>query len=250
LLNAVSFAVAATIIWLRVPDPPIEPVQHDHGGWRAVLRDRPVMKMAVANTVAVITVLIAALTMPIYVVDDLELPAWLPGLLFVTTTVVLAGGQSLGLRWVTGWRRTRIYVLATCFWVAGAVVFALAQIIPGRVLIVYMFVATVVTIGGDLFHAPQTNGLPSALAPAALRGRYLALFSLSWGIGRTVAPGIVSGLLALGPTWPWAGMILMALLAAGIALHTERELDPERQRMPRAVRYVETHEEELVEQPA
>lgn len=250
LLNAASFAVAATIIWLRVPDPPTEPAPHDHGGWRAVLRDRPVMKMAVANTVAVITVLIAALTMPIYVVDDLALPAWLPGFLFVTTTVVLAGGQSLGLRWVTGWRRTRVYVLATCFWVAGAVVFALAQVVPGRVLIAYMFFATVVTIGGDLFHAPQTNGLPSALAPAALRGRYLALFSLSWGIGRTVAPGIVSGLLSLGPTWPWAGMILMALLAAGIALHTERELDPERQRMARPVRLLETAEEELAEQPA
>ena len=50
----------------------------------------------------------------------------------------------------------------------------------------------------------------SALAPAALRGRYLALFSMSWGIGRTVAPGISSGLLSLGPVLPWLGMILAA----------------------------------------
>ena len=151
------------------------------------------MKMAVANTIAVITVLIAALTMPIYVVENLGLPEWLPGLLFVATTIVLAFGQSIALRGVVGWRRTRIYLLAACFWVDGAVVFALAQIVPRGFLIAYMFFAIVVAIGGDLFHAPQTNGLPSALAPAALRGRYLALFSLSWGIGRTVAPSIVSG---------------------------------------------------------
>ena len=54
-----------------------------------MLRDRPVMKMAVANTIAVITVLIAALTMPIYVVENLGLPEWLPGLLFVIDWLVL-----------------------------------------------------------------------------------------------------------------------------------------------------------------
>jgi MFS family permease len=247
LLNACSFALAATIIWLRVPSPPLEPVHHDHGGWKAVLRDRPVMKLAVANTVAVMTVLIGGLAMPIYVVDELDLPAWLPGLLFVATTIVLAGGQSIGLRIVTGWLRTRVYLLATAIWVVGAAVFAFAQVIPRELLIPYMFFAIVVTIGGDLFHAPQTNGLPSALAPPALRGRYLALFSLSWGVGRTVAPGIVSGLLWLGPTWPWVGMVVMAGLAAAIALHTERELDPERQRMARSIRLDEPVADDLIE---
>jgi MFS family permease len=247
LLNAITFAIAATIIYLRVPSPAVEPVQHDHGGWRAVMRDRPVMKMAVANTVAVMTVLIGGLAMPVYVVDDLDLPAWLPGLLFVATTIVLAFGQSLGLRAVTGWLRTRVYLLAAAIWVIGAIVFAFAQVVPRSLLIPYMFFATVVTIGGDLFHAPQTNGLPSALAPVALRGRYLALFSLSWGIGRTIAPSIVSGLLWLGPTWPWVGMALMACFAAAVALHTERELDPDRQRMPRTHRLEEVVEDDLLE---
>jgi MFS family permease len=247
LLNACTFAIAAIIIYLRVPSPEVEPIHHDHGGWRAVVRDRPVMKMAVANTVAVMTVLIGGLAMPIYVVDDLDLPAWLPGLLFVATTIVLAFGQSLGLRVVTGWLRTRVYLLAAAIWVVGAIVFAFAQIVPRSLLIPYMFFAIVVTIGGDLFHAPQTNGLPSALAPAALRGRYLALFSLSWGIGRTIAPSIVSGLLWLGPTWPWVGMVLMACFAAAIALHTERELDPDRQRMPRTSRLDDVIEDDLLE---
>jgi hypothetical protein len=111
-----------------------------------------------------------------------------------------------------------------------------------------MFFATVVIIGGDVFHAPQTNGLPTALAPAALRGRYLALFSLSWGIGRTVAPGISTGLLWLGPTWPWVGVVLMALLMAAITLNAERELDPARQRMPRAV-YVHDTVDDTVGEP-
>jgi MFS family permease len=191
------------------------------------------MKMALANTAACLTILIAALTMPIYAVDDLDLPAWLPGLLFVNTTVVLTLGQSLALRYMSGWRRTRIFVLAAAIWIAGAMTFALAQVMPEGILIAFMFFAVTVTIFGDLFHAPQTNGLPSAMAPVALRGRYLALFSLSWGIARTIAPGIVSALHALGPTWPWVGMVLMAIVMMGITINAERDLDVDRQRMPR-----------------
>jgi MFS family permease len=231
--NAASFGIATFIIWSRVPSPPVEPIHHDHGGWRAVVRDRPVMKMALANTAACLTILIAALTMPIYAVDDLDLPAWLPGLLFVNTTVVLTLGQSLALRYMSGWRRTRIFVLAAAIWFAGAMTFALAQVVPKGMLIAFMFFAVTVTIFGDLFHAPQTNGLPSAMAPVALRGRYLALFSLSWGIARTIAPGIVSALHALGPTWPWVGMVLMAIVMMGITINAERDLDVDRQRMPR-----------------
>jgi MFS family permease len=233
--NAVSFLIAAAIIWARVPSPPVEPIHHDHGGWRAVLSDRPVMKMWGANTVAVIAVLIAAIAMPIYVVDHLDLPAWLPGLLFVNTTVVLAGGQSIALRYMAGWRRTRIFALAGAIWVIGGIVFALAQVMPDRILIAYMFLATTVTIFGDLFHAPQVNGLAAALAPPALRGRYLALFSLSWGIGRTIGPGAVSALFLLGPSWPWIGMAVAAVVMVLIALHAERDLPLERQRMPRPV---------------
>jgi MFS family permease len=156
--------------------------------------------------------------------------------LFAVSTVVLASGQAFALNIVAGWRRTRVYTLAAAIWVMGAVVWALAQVVPNSWLLGYAFVAVVVMTGGDLFHAPQTNGLPSALAPPALRGRYLAMFSFSWGFARTVSPGIVAALLWLGPTWPWVGVVLFCGAMAGIALTVEREIDPARQLMPRRVR--------------
>jgi len=65
------------------------------------------------------------------------------------------------------------------------------------------------------------------------------LFSLSWGIGRTVAPAIIAALLWLGPTWPWIGLMAATVLAAAMALRTDGQLSPERQRMPGSVRYHE-----------
>jgi MFS family permease len=235
-INGASFAVAAVLIWFRVPAPEVVPHEGDHGGWKAVFRDRPVIKMAVANTVAATAIQTGFLTMPIYVVDHLDLADWTPGILFAVSTVVLASGQAFALNIVAGWRRTRVYTLAAAIWVVGAVVWALAQVVPNSWLLGYAFVAVVVMTGGDLFHAPQTNGLPSALAPPALRGRYLAMFSFSWGFARTVSPGIVAALLWLGPTWPWVGVVLFCGAMAGIALTVEREIDPARQLMPRRVR--------------
>jgi MFS family permease len=237
-VNAISFAVAAYMIYTRVPSPP--PVHHegDHGGWKAVFRDRPVIKMAVSNTVAACAIMTGFLAMPVYIVDDLDLHQWVPGILFAVSTAMLAMGQVFALNFVSGWRRTRVYVLAASIWSIGAVIWALAQVIPTGLLLIYVFLAMIFMTGGDLFHANQTNGLPSALAPAALRGRYLAMFSFSWGAARTVAPGIVAALLWIGPTFPWVGVVVFCGLMAAIALNAEKEIEPERQRMPRRARTI------------
>lgn len=50
------------------------------------------------------------------------------------------------------------------------------------------------------------NALVVAAAPTALRGRYLAVYQLSWALGRAAAPGALSWLLAIGPGWPWAAL--------------------------------------------
>ncbi|HRA48604.1 MAG TPA: MFS transporter, partial [Thermomicrobiales bacterium] len=205
-INGLSFALAAVLIWIRVPSPPAMHHESDHGGWRAVFRDRPVMKMALANTMAACGIMTGFLAWPVYVVDHLHLGEWVPGIMFAISTVVLASGQAIGLSIVSGWRRTRVYILAAIIWSVGAIFFALAQIVPTGALLIYVFFAVIVMTGGDVFQAPQTNGLPSALAPPALRGRYLAMFSFSWGLARTIAPEVVAALLWVGPTALWLGV--------------------------------------------
>jgi MFS family permease len=235
-VNAFTFLVAALILQFRVPRPVVETHEGAHGGWKAVLRDKPVMNMAVANTLAAAAIMSGFLAMPVYVVDHLDLDDWVPGLLFTAWTLVLAIGQGPGLRLVAGWRRTRVYALAGSIWIAGAIAFSIAQVLPTSLVLPYLFLAVVITVGGDVFQAPQNNGFPSAMAPPALRGRYLAMFSFSWGFARAIGPGLIAGLFALGTTGPWIGMMILAAGMIVMALRAEKMLDPDRQRMPRSFR--------------
>ena len=76
------------------------------------------------------------------------------------------------------------------------------------------------------------GGAPTALAPDALRGRYLALFSLVWTIAGIASPTMVSLLLSINGVMLWVGMGAAALATAAVAFYSERVIDPDVQRMP------------------
>jgi MFS family permease len=230
--NVCTFAIAATIILIRVPRVRLSMSTREHGGWMAVIRDRRIMLLAAAHGFGVLTILIVFQGLPLYVVDELGLPGWVPGLLLGVNTAILAGGQSFGLRIVSGWRRTRIYVLCAAIWLVGAVLFAFGEFVPAGIVIPYLFLAMIIASGGEVFHLPQNGGAPTALAPEALRGRYLALFSLVWSVAGIASPTLVSVLLSINGILLWVGMAGAAVITALIALSSEPIIDPNVQRMP------------------
>jgi MFS family permease len=238
--NVITFVIAGTLIFLRSPNPTSRVVAaKDSGGWMAVVRDRAIMQLAAAHGFGVLAILIVFQGLPLYVIDQLGLPGWVPGILLFVNTVMLATGQSLGLRLVAGWRRTRVYVLAATIWVGGATLFGIGDIVPRSVLIPYMIVTVALASGGEILHYPLNGSVPTALAPEALRGRYLALFSLVWSAAGIVSPSLVSALVSVGGAWLWVGMGSAAALAGMIALWSERVVDPEIQRTaPRQARAV------------
>lgn len=67
----------------------------------------------------------------------------------------------------------------------------------------------------ELIHDPASNALASEAGPDALRGRYLAIFQLSWSSANILAPGLFTLLFTVHPVFPWlvmAGLILSASL--------------------------------------
>ena len=64
---------------------------------------------------------------------------------------------------------------------------------------------------GECFHTTALMPLVADLAPAALRGRYMAAIGLSWWLGLALAPTLGTQLLSVSP--PAA-----LLAAAGVAL--------------------------------
>lgn len=229
--NVVTFIIAGVLIFLRAPNPRAQVVAaKESGGWSAVVRDRAIMQLALAHGLGVLAILIVFQGLPLYVIDILDLPGWVPGILLFVNTVILATCQSVGLRLVSGWLRTRVYVLASVIWVVGATLFAISDIIPHWMVIPYLVLAMILSSGGEVFHFPLNGSVPTALAPEALRGRYLALFSIVWSAAGIVSPTLVSGLISFGGSWVWAGMAFSAILAAGVAMWSEQIIPQEQQR--------------------
>ncbi len=73
----------------------------------------------------------------------------------------------------------------------------------------------VVLTVGELMVMPTSSAFVADLAPADMRGRYMSFFSLSQGVGRTIAP-LLGGLLNdnIGPKAIWYGGGLIGLASA------------------------------------
>lgn len=64
------------------------------------------------------------------------------------------------------------------------------------------------------------------MAPEHLRGRYLAVYQLSWTFGQTVAPALLTLLLTQAPWLPWLFLVALSLAAAPAVLLLERLTRP------------------------
>jgi hypothetical protein len=88
---------------------------------------------------------------------------------------------------------------------------------------------------GECLYSAIVVPTVAAIAPDALRGRYLAVMGFSWQAGFTVGPAIGASLLTMGPlALPIACAGLCAAALVG-ALATERGLPAEHLRTPRVI---------------
>jgi MFS family permease len=222
-VDAASFLVAAVLLlFLRAPRH--TPVPAGAGGYRALLADRPYLGLIATNTVFALCSMFISLALPVYVLDGLDAPPWIVGPLLAGNMILLALGQTTAVRIVRPLTRTRALALAGALWAVWATASALAVRVPTAILVPYLVVCTLCFTAAELVHAPVSMALASEAAPAALRGRYLAVFQYSFAIATVVAPGFFSVLFARAPALPWFALAALALLGAAAALLLERRL--------------------------
>jgi MFS family permease len=114
------------------------------------------------------------------------------------------------LLWATSW--LIVLVAGAAFEaMAAAVVLAGAGIVFGL---------------GECFQGPTQGALVADLAPPRLRGRYMALSTISWEIGFVVGPAIGGFVLQREPLALWPLAAFVCLLAGAGALTLERGIPP------------------------
>jgi MFS family permease len=194
------------------------------GGYRAVVRDRAFVHLALTN-VAIIAVGWGVFTwlVPPYAENDLGVSAQLIGLLLLANAATVAVAQLPIAKLAEGRRRVVMMALAAWMFVGACLLVVAAG--AGTDLVYAALLAAAILVGiGECFHTTVLMPLVADLAPAGLRGRYMASMGLSWWIGLAIAPAFGAQLLSVSPAAAFLAAAVVALVAGASALTLERGL--------------------------
>jgi MFS family permease len=207
--DAVSFLACAALLATLVRPATRAPAERTGRGG-SVLTDRRFLALIGMTGLLGLSVDFFLTGTPVYVLDRLHGPPWLAGTAVAVLTVLTSTGATVALRLTRRLRRTTAIALGAGLVVLWCVVSAAAALVTGPVL---PLVGTVTLAVGMLVGGPRTNAMAVAMAPAHVRGRYLAAFQYAFTTAGVLAPAVVA-LFAVGVWLPWLLVGVAAALAA------------------------------------
>jgi MFS family permease len=183
-------------------------------GYRFVVRDFAFMAFIVASIMMLIVYQQAYGALSVFMRDmhgfNTQLYAGLMSASAITVVLFQFGVS----RWLRGRPPFLMMAFGTLFYMVGFTMF-------GLVSPYLLFIAAIVVITmGEMIVVPVSQGLAANFAPEAMRGRYMAVFGLSWAIPSTIGPGAAGYIMDnFNPNLVWyIGGILCAVSALGYYL--------------------------------
>lgn len=224
--DAVSYLAAACFLVWRASDvrQTVSGPQPRGRGYARVLRDRPYLGFVACNVLLGVCSMMLPVGLPIYVRERLGVPAWVLGSLFTLETVAVVTCQTVAVRALEKVGRARRIALTGFLWCLWALLVALALALPAPLLGPYLLVVTCFYALAVLIHEPTANGLASQTGPPALRGRYVAVFELSWCMVFLIAPAFFTLLFTWRAAAPWLTVAFLALAGGLGTLALEQPL--------------------------
>ncbi|MEP0804881.1 MAG: MFS transporter [Chloroflexota bacterium] len=231
-IDAVISCVVAVIIFRTIPETKPEPHAHAAGeslwqtvlGYRVVLKDLAFMAFMTAGILMMVVYQQMYSTLSVYLRDNHGTTPSGYGFLMTTSAITVVLFQFWVSRLIK--RRPPFLMMAfgTLFYMIG---FTLFGIVAAYILFVLNIV--IITIG-EMIVVPTSQSIAANFAPEAMRGRYMAIFGLSWAIPSTIGPGAAGYILDnFNPNLLWfIGGLLCGLSAlAYYALHLRLKSRPE-----------------------
>jgi len=189
------------------------------GGYGNVLRDGKYMSYVVLIALGLIAPTMLWILMPVYAKTNYGIPealyGWIP-----TTNALMCVFVQYFVTSLTRHRRTLLVVAA------GMLIYALGA---GSVALMSGFwgfwLSMVILTFGELTLVPTSSKYVADRAPANLRGRYMSVYWIGWGLARTIAP-LVGGFLndTFFSQAIWIGGLTLGLISTlGLFLLARRE---------------------------
>ncbi|MEU0529328.1 MFS transporter [Amycolatopsis tolypomycina] len=221
IVDVVTFFAAATILAFfvrltRPRRPAREPSVR-------VLRDRPYLALILFSGLFGLSLDFFLIGTPVFVLDRLHGPAWLPGAILALLTLLTSVGGTLALRLTARLTRIAAMRLGSALFAAWCLVSLGVLVVPDGWQVGYLLVSTLIFAAGDLVFGPRSGALAEAAAPPVARGRYLAAYQYAFTVAQVIAPAVVA-LFSVADWLPWvlvgacAGVAVAGLGALGSRL--------------------------------
>jgi predicted MFS family arabinose efflux permease len=205
------------------------------GGYRRVLRDRYFLGTIGVNAIFV-TAGVALLTtmLPVFAKTEAGLSEDVIGAIFLANTITIVLAQLPLTHVLEGRRRMPVLTLTGALWAACWVAILGAAEGPTAAAAL-AFIAVGIAFGlGECLDGVIQGPLVADLAPAELRGRYMALWLITAQAGFALGPALGGVLLAVSPAALWLPAAACCAVAGVAALALERGLPFEARRTPAA----------------
>jgi MFS family permease len=198
----------------RHPDHEPESLLETVGGYRHVLRDGAFMAFMLAGILMLLVYQQMYGTLSVYLRDVHNISPRGYGFLMTSSAITVVLFQFTVSRLIKRRPAFLMMALGTIFYMIG---FSLFGIFTTYILFVLNMV--IITIG-EMIVVPTGQSLAAEFAPEDKRGRYMAMFGLSWAIPSTIGPGLAGYILDnYNPNLLWfTGGALCAVAAFGFYL--------------------------------
>jgi MFS family permease len=221
MIDAVTFVAFAGVLSL-VPEPELPSGSREtRGRYLDVLRHRVFLGFVGLNVLFVAAGYAQLELLPVFAKNEAGVTEKAIGLIFFANTVVIVLAQLPVSKLLEGRRRMRALAAMTVLWAAAWIaVLASGALLETAAAAIAFALAVMVFALGECFQGPTQGALVADLAPPHLRGRYMALSTLSWEIGFIIGPAAGGFILAAEPLalWPLAAIVCVAAGAGALAL--------------------------------
>jgi MFS family permease len=230
--TSVIFAVSL----LFIPRVELPHAVRKVGRYADVLRDRTFVALIAVNFAFVsVGVGLFNSVLPLFAKNNVGLSEALIGLLFVANTIAIVVLQFPVTHALRGRRRMHALAGMGAIWAfAWLIVLAAGGTSQLWLSALLLFAGVTVFAVGECIHGVVQGPLVSDLAPAVIRGRYMAAWLTTVQLGVAIAPALGTAILAVSPALLWLGAAAVSALMGVAALALDEELPSSARRSPLA----------------
>jgi MFS family permease len=222
--DSVASCIVAALFYKLIPETKPEAQPGEEGesvlaafaGYGKVLKDLAFTAFIVAGMLMLLAYQQMYSTLSVYLRDNHGVDPQGYGFLLTSSAITVIFFQFWTTRQIKHRPPFLMMALGTLFYMVGFGLF-------GFVSAYWLFVANIVIVTiGEMIIMPTSQALAANFAPEDMRGRYMAVFGLTWGIPSIFGPGLAGVILDnMNPNLLWyvAGILCAVAALSYYALH-------------------------------